>query len=182
MDTETRAALGALEVLPGEDWRPVVGYEGRYLVSSLGRVWSQARRHRRVGMLLKPVNGGQGYLVVNLRDGRDNARVHGVHLLLAAAFIGPRPEGQVTRHLNGVATDNRLDNLAYGTYGDNAHDAVRHGTHSQGSKTHCPQGHPYEGENLRQAGPNHRRCAECCRAQGRARWARRRAEQQESAA
>lgn len=51
-----------------------------------------------------------------------------VHQLVLLAFIGPPPIGQEVRHLNGVASDNRLENLAYGTKKENVDDSRRHGT------------------------------------------------------
>jgi hypothetical protein len=73
-----------------------------------------------------------------------------VHALVLLAHTGPRPEGMVVRHLNGDPADNRLANLAYGTYVENQADAVRHGTSQaliEAAKTACPQGHPYDSEN-----------------------------------
>jgi len=42
--------------------------------------------------------------------------------------VGPCPEGHVTRHLNGDPTDNRLENLRWGTRSENQRDSVKHGT------------------------------------------------------
>jgi hypothetical protein len=68
----------------------------------------------------------RGYLRVNLFiGGRVVSR--DVHQLVLEAFVGSRPEGMVCRHLNGVPTDNRVENLAWGTYGENNADIVRHG-------------------------------------------------------
>ncbi len=58
-----------------------------------------------------------------------------VHRLVLLAFKGPRPDGQYCRHLNGVPTDNRLANLAWGTKSENTFDKVGHGTHPHASKT-----------------------------------------------
>src|SRR5690606_25876746 len=58
-----------------------------------------------------------------------------VHKEVAYAFLGPRPEGLVVRHLNGDQTDNRVENLAYGTHKDNSQDALRHDTLPKG-ETH----------------------------------------------
>jgi len=67
--------------------------------------------------------------------------------LVATAFHGPCPDGQQCRHLNGDPADNRSDNLKWGTPSEQAHDKVRHGTHHQARKTHCPQGHQYDDQN-----------------------------------
>lgn len=53
-----------------------------------------------------------------------------LHLLVAAAFIGPRPPGKIVRHLDGNRKNPRWGNLAYGTYAENTQDAIAHGTHS----------------------------------------------------
>lgn len=57
-----------------------------------------------------------------------------VHALIALAFIGPRPVGQVVRHLNGNRRDNRAENLAYGTPLQNSTDMVQHGNSLKGVK------------------------------------------------
>lgn len=115
-----------------EEWRPVVGYEGRYSVSSLGRVKSLERQVR-VGhgatrtvreRILRPGPKASGHLSVALGKGASND----VHVLVAAAFLGPRPAGHDVRHLDDDPTNNRRENLAYGTRRDNIQDAVRNGS------------------------------------------------------
>jgi hypothetical protein len=55
--------------------------------------------------------------------------VRRVHRLVILTFIGPRPSpGMVCRHLDGSTTNNRADNLEWGTRAENHQDAVRHGT------------------------------------------------------
>jgi hypothetical protein len=49
------------------------------------------------------------------------------------AFIGPRPENCEVRHLDGDPSNNRLDNLAWGTKAENQADKVRHGTILRGT-------------------------------------------------
>ena len=117
-----------------------------YQVSSDGRVWSTRTWRGQTGRWLKPKTG-TGYQQVNLyREGRQHDVY--VHHLVAEAFLGPRPGGMEIRHLNGNQLDNRADNLAWGTHGDNERDKVRHGTHRNAKKTRCPAGHPYAGDNL----------------------------------
>jgi hypothetical protein len=75
------------------------------------------------------------------------------------------------RHRNGNPTDNRPENLAWGTPTQNALDKILHGTHHLAARTHCPQGHPYDEENTLYRGGrrNRRLCRECNRAAYR-RW------------
>jgi len=148
-----------------EDWRPVPEYEGIYLVSNLGRVLSAPRRRTRGGVL-RPKLNKRGYLAVNLvAEGKQ--RTHEIHRLVASAFLGPRPEGSEVRHLDGDSLNCRIGNLSYGTRSENNLDRGRHGTDPQACKTHCPQGHPYTGENIRRI-PS-RPTARYCRACGEAR-------------
>lgn len=108
--------------LPGEKWRPVPGYEGLYDVSSHGRVRSLARTAKSGGApypvparVLKPVNSGNGFLCVRLsRQGK--GWTVGVHVLVALAFIGPRPDSRsVVHHKDGSAGNNKADNLEWCT-------------------------------------------------------------------
>jgi HNH endonuclease/NUMOD4 motif len=126
---------------PSGCWLPVAGYEDRYEVSSTGLVWS-LRRNR----LLKAAPGKKtrGYLYVGLWDGK-RSRTRKVHLLVLAAFRGPRPPGMQARHWDGDHQNNDESNLSWGTPGENALDNVRNGVHNQARKDCCPECHgPYK--------------------------------------
>ncbi|HEY0290701.1 MAG TPA: HNH endonuclease [Pseudomonas sp.] len=73
-----------------------------------------------------------GYEMVTLSvmsGGRRQRHRFEVHRLVLIAHSGhPVSEDQEARHLNGVSTDNRKGNLAWGTRVQNAQDAVAHGT------------------------------------------------------
>lgn len=93
-----------------EAWKVIPGYEGLYEASSYGRIRS-ARRHGTPGGILTPVEGLQGYYMVNLcKGGRSKSLA--VHGLVAAAFYGPA-EGREVDHVNRDRLDNRLGNLRY---------------------------------------------------------------------
>jgi hypothetical protein len=152
--------------MSAEKWAPIPRYEGICEVSDRGRVRSLDRmtgnRWAR-GALKKTWLNDQGYLLVVLCKNGGNERVS-VHALVLEAFVGPRPAGMVTRHLNGDSQDNRLENLTYGTQRENLLDRVRHGTDPNASKTHCPQKHPYSGSNLGwRVGERARVCMACQR-------------------
>ena len=146
-----------------EIWLPVVGWEGFYEVSDLGRVLSLPRRTSKGlkgGGILKGSRADSGHIAVMLsRHG--NIRRRMVHQLVAEAFIGPRPPGYETRHLNDVPDDNRLVNLTYGTSADNKADAIRNGHNYFANRTHCPQGHPYDEANTYWTPTGHRECRAC---------------------
>jgi len=123
-----------------EEWLPVLGFEKSYEVSSLGRVKSLDRlvpHHNsstgmalRRGKILSPSRSSKyGHLKIKLGGGSVASQVsYHVHQLVLSAFVGPRPAGMEVRHLNGDPSDNRLENLAYGTRKDNANDMRLHGT------------------------------------------------------
>lgn len=140
------------------EWAAVSGWEGLYEVSTQGDVFSV-----RSGRLLSQRrHTGDGYCMVNLhRDGV--RRTYTVHTLVLEAFAGVRPEGGVCRHLNGVAHDNRLSNLAWGTQAENVSDQVRHGTHAHSGKDQCHRGHPFDESNTYSHPNGQRVCRECKR-------------------
>ena len=139
--------------LPGEEWKPVVGWEDYYSVSNLGRVRSEARistsctpPRKFQGKILKLAPKDTGHLQVGLyRNGKGYARK--VHRLVAEAFLGSQPDLEVC-HIDGNPQNNHVDNLSYGTRSQNTLDAVLHGTHNNARKTHCVRGHVLSMPNL----------------------------------
>jgi hypothetical protein len=127
--------------IPGEEWRPVVGYEDRYEVSNMGRVFGLF-----AGVLMRPAKNSAGYPMVNLkRNGTTKGAL--VHRLVLAAFVGPCPAGMEACHANGVRSDSRLSNLRWDTGSSNHDDRVRHGTAVRGEK--APQSTCTEQQVLR---------------------------------
>lgn len=159
-----------------EIWRDVAGYEGIYQVSSQGRVRSLDRvscGRRLRGVLMVGSSDHAGYRQVHLaKGGRGNSATRKVHFLVCEAFHGPRPPGQVTRHLDGDKLNNRASNLAWGTPSENSLDSVRHGTHPQASRTKCPDGHPYDEANAYVGRDGRRRCRTCISTRSQARYLR----------
>lgn len=130
--------------LPGEEWKPVVGYEGLYEVSSLGRVWSCGRTvphihgcvRRIPPRILRPlvVRGGPNRLVryvsINLYDKEGVVlRPSTVHSLVIRAFVGPKPfDGAECCHGDGDPMNNSPKNLRWDTHAANCVDIAKHGT------------------------------------------------------
>lgn len=118
-----------------ERWRAIPGHEGVYEVSDLGRVRSY---HQKNGRLrdkprLKALTVNQvGYLSVTLQVESGRSRAFTVHTLVAAAFLGPRPDGYHVAHGDGDRTNARLDNLRYATPVENFRDMEAHGTWPRG--------------------------------------------------
>ena len=104
-----------------EIWKSVVGHEGLYAVSDRGRVRRLVKRRScPPGVILCPRTRGAGYPQVTLDGYRAS-----VHRLVLAAFVGPCPPGMECNHLNGIKTDNRVENLEWVTRSENNLHAYR---------------------------------------------------------
>lgn len=136
-----------------EEWRPVPGFEGSYDVSDLGNVrsvtrlvnYSDGRRRIYPGKPCRIWLGPRRYLMVSMGRGKN----YYVHLLVAVAFHGTRPQGLVACHGIGGAFDNRASNLRWDTARENNLDRGRHGTDSKRNQETCLRGHELGGRNLR---------------------------------
>jgi hypothetical protein len=106
---------------------------GRYLVASDGTVFS---RSRGVWQPLKGYRRPDGYITLSLRGADGKRRTRYRHEVVAFAFYGPRPNGQQIRHLNGIAGDDRADNLAYGTPKEQVADRLAYGGRPFGGADH----------------------------------------------
>ena len=105
-----------------EIWKPVLGYEAAYEISSLGRCRRAINRFGNAsGRLLKP-SIGRGYPRYALSYG-DQVRHLSAHRLMWEAFIGAIPDGMQINHKNGVKSDNRLENLEVVTPSENTQHA-----------------------------------------------------------
>ena len=99
-----------------EIWKPVVGYEGLYEVSNLGRVRSldryDSRNHFRKGRIMKQSYCSKGYLTIDLCLNRKNKKCL-VHRLIAQAFI-PNPDNlPEINHKDEDKTNNSVENLEW---------------------------------------------------------------------
>lgn len=128
-----------------EEWRPVVGYEGLYEVSSLGRVRSLDRtvilgntrkgtERKLKGKILKPLlnsTGGTWYVSLN-NYGLKRVTIHS---LVARAFLGPTPEGLEICHGDKGRDCHAVSNLSFKTHRENTgEDRERDGTLNKGTR------------------------------------------------
>lgn len=124
-----------------EIWKPVVGYEGFYEVSDLGRIRALVRivKHPRggtrryPGKILEPHE--DRYLKVGLSK-HGKAMTRRVHQLVMLAFVGPCPTGMQVCHSDGINHNCALSNLYYGTPKRNCQDRSAHGKTARGTKNH----------------------------------------------
>ncbi len=99
------------------------------------------------------------------------------HRLSYEAFVGPIPAGLQIDHLCRVHACVNPAHLEPVTQRENSRRGVAGDVNGgrQRAKTHCPQGHPYEGENLFVRKNGKRDCRECSNTNRRKHYALRRA-------
>lgn len=112
-----------------EKWREIPGYP-KYWASNAGNI----RVNRGTKFYnMKGCPDKDGYIKHTLKvDGQVIYRRRAP--LVAMTWIGPRPEGLVVCHKNGINTDDRPDNLEYKSQRENIHDKFIHGTIANGIK------------------------------------------------
>ena len=115
-----------------EEWRECPGFP-EYSVSSLGRIRRAApQRGTRVGRILSCRPGGPGYPIARLH-GANRTCAFSVHRLVALAFLGEPPKGKPqVNHVNGIKTDNRVENLEWASPQDDADHRERMGRVARG--------------------------------------------------
>ena len=130
--------------LQNEIWKPILGFEQFYEISNLGNIKSlprtakakngnfYLRKERILKPCLKPI-----YESVNL-CGIHNRRQEYIHRLVAETFIpNPNNKPQVN-HINGLKTDNRVENLEWCTHKENMTHAKEKGLKKQTYGTNNP--------------------------------------------
>jgi hypothetical protein len=128
-----------------EIWKDVVGFEGLYMVSSLGRVKSLDRTIERLyngklrtksikERILKPhISKTTGYYYINLQSKAKS--IHStIHRLVSLAFIENPDCKKVVNHINGIKTDNRVENLEWVTTSENTFHAYKLGLRKASNK------------------------------------------------
>jgi hypothetical protein len=112
-----------------EEWKPVVGYENLYEVSSDGRILSKQPRWNAPRIIRQSIK--RRYSTAPLTKGGKTRHLL-VHRLVMAAFVGHCPLGHEVNHKDGASTNNRLDNLEYITKAENYAHALDHGLYERG--------------------------------------------------
>jgi hypothetical protein len=123
-----------------ELWKPIVEGFGLYLISNEGRIKKMAfvdrngRSHKE--QIIRADKDWAGYQAVTLRGRNKEAVKRRVHVMVAEAFLGDRPQGLDVCHNDSNTLNNRLDNLRYDTRRGNFADKLVMGTDNRGEKHH----------------------------------------------
>lgn len=137
--------------LPNEEWRDVVGYEGYYMVSNMGRIATlshtvdfisiydgvEVKKTFKAKQCLRKLHQGKhGYMECTLRDSK-RTKLMKVHRIVAEAFI-PNPQSLPSvNHKDEDKTNNKVKNLEWCTCLYNAN----YGTRNKRLKTSLSNAH-----------------------------------------
>lgn len=112
------------EITSSRDWRPWPTDKNFY-VSKAGYVFSL-----KSAKILRKNKINSGYHCVHVYRAANKT----VHSIVLETWSGPRPKGYEAAHLNGIKTDNRLENLKWCTKSENQFHRRAHGTDNRGEK------------------------------------------------
>lgn len=106
------------------EWKPIKGYNGKYLVNENGDIKSC---HFKIPRLIKTTHRDHGYLRVKLRrNGRSENK--SVHRIVAETFIKkPDKNNLQVNHIDGDKYNNHVTNLEWCTSKDNINHAFENG-------------------------------------------------------
>lgn len=103
------------KIIPGEIWKPILGYEGVYSVSNMGRIQSHHNGYNSI--LSQQYNKKTNMFEVHLRK-NGHRKCLKVHRVVALSFI-PNPLNKDTvNHIDGDRSNNTVLNLEWATYSE----------------------------------------------------------------
>jgi len=108
-----------------EVWKKISGFEN-YEVSNLGNIKNSNFKRMNKEQEIKSAKNSSGYLLVSLFDNGKRNRVM-VHRLVSDSFLLNPENKKRVNHINGIKTDNRVENLEWNTHSENTKHAFKIG-------------------------------------------------------
>lgn len=137
-----------------EVWKPVVGWEGLYSVSSFGQVKSEDKIRDKIsgpalykGRLMKQKTTTEGYKTISFRSEGKNSYPP-VHRLVALAFIKNTENKATVNHIDGDKANNCVGNLEWATHQEQT-------VHAFETKLIKPRGHHIYSPDFKREVLNH---------------------------
>jgi len=121
--------------ISSECFKEIKGTNGKYFISTLGRVRSFSRKGGQRGFDLRTYIRGKDYVAVNLYI---NGKVNNldIHRLIALHFIPLERGRNCVNHKNLTKTDNSISNLEWCTPKENVEHAKKHGRYKLKRSSH----------------------------------------------
>jgi hypothetical protein len=104
-----------------EIWKPIIGFEGLYEVSNLGRVRSLRRK-----IIMSARKRNDGYMSCTLSNG-GIVKNKLIHRLVAEAFIPNNEDKPEVNHVDGNKQNNFKNNLQWVTASENQRHSIKIG-------------------------------------------------------
>jgi hypothetical protein len=124
-----------------EIFKDIKGYEGLYQISNLGRVKSFNKKIKHMSgyrlikeKFIKPHLGKNGYYAIDLKNNTKREK-YTIHRLIAIHFILNLENKPQVNHINGIKTDNSIENLEWVTNLENAKHAYKTGLIKLGERS-----------------------------------------------
>lgn len=117
--------------LPAEIWKPVVGWEGLYSVSSFGRVrreaWSYPRYTKPRILKAHPASGRYPKVVLVCTFENRGKKTCSVHRIVAQAFVPNKEDKPQVNHIDSDVMNAHASNLEWTTQKENIRYAFEQG-------------------------------------------------------
>jgi len=98
-------------------WKKIPTFN--YSISNIGEI-----RNDSTGLILKPKPHPKGYLYTGISKGGKRIPFK-IHRLVASAFIPNPDKKKQVNHINGIKSDNRVENLEWNTQFENMQNAIK---------------------------------------------------------